>query len=82
MDEIEIILNGIYVFSFFETSLMMCGENVKNSALFDVAEKILPAFVWKLFLEWHKHSSWDGDNETKEIKHGIITYRFFNHYWD
>lgn len=34
------------------------------------------------FLEWHKHSSWDGDNETKEIKHGIITYRFFNHYWD
>ena len=43
MDEIEIFLNGVYVFSFFETSLMMCGENVKNSALFDVAEKILPS---------------------------------------
>lgn len=42
MDEIEIFLNGVYVFSFFETSLMMCGENVKNSALFDVAEKIYP----------------------------------------
>lgn len=82
MDEITIFLNGERVFSFFETSLMMVGDNVKNSALFDVAEKILPTFVWNLFLSWHIHSSWDGDNETKVIKHGIITYKFFNHYWD
>lgn len=80
MDEIEIFLNGVYVFSFFETSLMVCG--CKNCALLDVAEKILPSFVWDSFLEWHKNSNWDGVNETKEIKHGIITYRFFNHYWD
>lgn len=80
MDEIEIFLNGVYVFSFFETSLMVCGR--KNFALLDDAEKILPAFVWNTFQEWHKHSNWDGDNGTKEIKHGIITYKFFNHYWD
>lgn len=80
MDEIKIFLNGVYVFSFFETSLMICGS--KNYALLDDAEKILPAFVWESFLKWHKNSSWNGDNETKEIKHGIVTYRFFNHYWD
>lgn len=80
MDEIEIFLNGVYVFSFFETPLMVCC--CKNFALLDVAGKILPAFVWDSFLEWHKHSNWDGTNETKEIKHGFITYRFFNHYWD
>lgn len=81
MDEIEIFFKGVYIFSFFETSLMICS-NSKNCALLQDAEKILPAFVWNSFLEWHKHSDWDGDNETKEIKHGIITYRFFNHYWD
>lgn len=80
MDEIEIFFNGVYVFSIFETSLMVCG--CKNYALLDDAKKILPAFVLSFFSEWHKHSSWDGDNETKEIKHGIITYRFVNHYWD
>lgn len=80
MDEIAIFLNGVCIFSFFETPLMVCGHD--NFAFFDKAEKILPAFVWDSFLEWHKHSNWDGTNETKEIKHGIITYRFFNHYWD
>lgn len=80
MDEIEIFLNGVYVFSFFESALMVCG--CKNFASLDDAEKILPSFVWDSFLEWRKRSNWDGDNETKEIKHGIITYRFFNHYWD
>ena len=53
MDEIEVFFHGLYVFSFYETSLMMCGDNVINAALFDVAEKILPAFVWDSFLEWH-----------------------------
>lgn len=60
MDEIEIFFNGVYVFSIFETYLMVC--NNKNYALLEDAEKILPAFVWKLFLEWHEHSNLDGTN--------------------
>lgn len=47
MDEIEIFFNGVYVFSFFETSLMVCG--CKEFASLDDAEKILPAFVWNTF---------------------------------
>lgn len=80
MDEIVIFLKGEAIFSFFETSLMVCG--CEDFALFDEAEKILPAFVWDSFLKWHKNSNWDGDNETKSIKHGNYEYRFINWYWD
>lgn len=80
MDEISIFLNGVRIFQFFETPLMVCGGD--NFAFFDVAKKILPAFVWDSFLEWRKHSNLDGDNETKSIKHGNYEYLFLNWYWD
>lgn len=80
MDEIAIFLNGVCIFSFFETSLMV-GDR-KDFAFFDDAEKILPAFVWDSFSKWHKHSSLDGDNATKSIKHGNYEYLFINWYWD
>ena len=80
MDEISIFLNDVKIFSFFESPLMVCGCD--NFAFFDEAEKILPAFVWVSFLEWHKHSNCDGENETKSIKHGNYEYVFLNWYWD
>lgn len=80
MDEISIFLNEAHIFSFFETPLMVCGRT--DFALLDVAEKILPSFVWDSFLEWRKHSNVNGDNETKSIKHGNYEYMFLNWYWD
>ncbi len=80
MDEILILLNGKRIFKFYESSLMVGGS--EDFALLDVAEKILPAFVWDSFIKWHKHSNCDGDNETKSIKHGNFEYRFINWYWD